>query len=81
LVHLCPGCYTINSHEEQLFGFDFPEKMVYICKNGSENLFFRKSKMSILVVGMRTWSNEETVPARDKTRRLTIMYNSIEIQV
>jgi hypothetical protein len=55
--------------------------MVNVSENGGENLLFRKSKMSILVVGMRTWSNEHVVSARDKTSRLTIVNNSIEIQV
>ena len=54
LVHLCPRRYTIYSHKEQLFRFDFPKKMVDVGKNGSENLLLRKSKMSILVVGVRT---------------------------
>lgn len=50
LVHLCPRCNTIHSHEEDLPRLDDPEEHLQVMEDVGKNLFLRDAKVDILVV-------------------------------
>jgi hypothetical protein len=44
LVHLSPGCYPIDSHEEQLLRLDLAKQMLNVVEDLDKHLIFRHAK-------------------------------------
>src|ERR1700733_6022795 len=44
LVHLSPGCYPVNSHEEQLLRLDLAKEMLNVVEDLDKHFIFRHAK-------------------------------------
>ena len=67
--------------KKSFWGLIFPKRMIHIRKNGRENLFFRKSKMGVLIV--RMWTLGSSLSAKVVAIRIarTVVDDSVEIEV
>lgn len=54
LVHLGPGCNTIDSHEEHFPGLNNAKEHLQVVKNISKYLLFRNTEVYVLIIGVGT---------------------------